>query len=169
MNETLLDEDVQKAPPLSSTYSSLIPAKDGFFTIAAMTDGQWHGIFNAIGKPEFKTDPRFENASSRSKNMAELLQESLYKFHNYTVEEAINVLRDNDVPCSPFVQRAEVINQPQVLASNTIFQMNSSHQGKLNAVSHPAIFDGNRLEVSKTAPALGEDRDAIIKSLSLKN
>ena len=166
MNHTLLDEDVKTAPPLSSSYTSLIPAKDGFFTIAAMTDGQWFGIFNAIGKPEFKTDPRFENASARSQNMTELLQESLFRFHDYTVDEAINALRDNDVPCSPYVPRDEVINQPQVIASNTIFQMNSPHQGKMNAVSHPAIFDGNRMEVTKTAPALGEHRDKIIKKIS---
>ena len=44
--------------------------------------------------------------------------------------------------------------------------MNSPHQGKLNAVSHPAIFDGHRFEVTQTAPALGEDRDQIIKKLS---
>ena len=43
--------------------------------------------------------------------------------------------------------------------------MNSPHQGKMNAVSHPAIFDGKRLEVTKTAPALGENRKEIIKKL----
>jgi crotonobetainyl-CoA:carnitine CoA-transferase CaiB-like acyl-CoA transferase len=36
----------------------------------------------------------------------------------------------------------------------------------MNAVSHPAIFDGNRMEVTKTAPALGEHRDEILKKLS---
>jgi formyl-CoA transferase len=134
-----------------------------------MTDAQWYGIFNAIGKPEFKTDSRFTNASARSQNMTELLQESLFRFNDYTIEEAINALRENDVPCSPYVPRDEVINQPQVVASNTIFQMDSPHQGKMNAVSHPAIFDGRRLEITKPAPALGEDRDKIIESISLKN
>ena len=57
-----------------------------------MTDGQWFGIFNAIGKPEFKKDPRFENASARSQNMTELLQESLLRFNDFTVVEAINAL-----------------------------------------------------------------------------
>lgn len=165
MNETLLDKDVIKAPPLSSTYTSLIPAKDGFFTIAAMTDDQWYGIFDAINKPEFKSDSRFISASARSQNMNELLKESLFRFQDFTVDEAIEALRNNDVPCSPYVPREEVINQPQVIASNTIFQMESPHQGKLNAVSHPAIFDGHRLNVDKAAPSLGEDRDKIINQL----
>ena len=165
MNETLLDKDVIKAPPLSSTYTSLIPAKDGFFTIAAMTDDQWYGIFDAINKPEFKSDSRFISASARSQNMNELLKESLFRFQDFTVDEAIEALRNNDVPCSPYVPRDEVINQPQVIASNTIFQMESPHQGKLNAVSHPAIFDGHRLNVDKAAPSLGEDRDKIINQL----
>ena len=165
MNETLLDKDVIKAPPLSSTYTSLIPAKDGFFTIAAMTDDQWYGIFDAINKPEFKSDSRFISASARSQNMNELLKESLFRFQDFTVDEAIEALRNNDVPCSPYVPREEVINQPQVIASNTIFQMESPHQGKLNAVSHPAIFDGHRLKVDKAAPSLGQDRDKIINQL----
>ena len=165
MNETLLDKDVIKAPPLSSTYTSLIPAKDGFFTIAAMTDDQWYGIFDAINKPEFKSDSRFISASARSQNMNELLKESLFRFQDFTVDEAIEALRNNDVPCSPYVPRDEVINQPQVIASNTIFQMESPHQGKLNAVSHPAIFDGHRLKVEKAAPSLGQDRDKIINQL----
>ena len=166
MNETLLDKDVKKAPPLSSSYSNLLPAKDGFFTIAAMTDAQWYGIFNAIQKPELKKDPRFLNASARSQNMKELLQESLFEFQGYTVEEALEALRSNDVPCSSYVSREDVINQPQVIASKTIFQMNSPHQGKMNAVSHPAIFNGKRFQVTRTAPALGEHREEILNKLS---
>ncbi len=166
MNETLLDKDVKKAPPLSSSYSNLLPAKDGFFTIAAMTDAQWYGIFDAIQKPELKKDPRFLNASARSQNMKELLQESLFEFQGYTVEEALEALRSNDVPCSSYVSREDVINQPQVIASKTIFQMNSPHQGKMNAVSHPAIFNGKRFQVTCTAPALGEHREEILNKLS---
>ena len=166
MNETLLDKDVKKVPPLSSSYSNLLPAKDGFFTIAAMTDAQWYGIFDAIQKPELKKDPRFLNASARSQNMKELLQESLFEFQGYTVEEALEALRSNDVPCSSYVSREDVINQPQVIASKTIFQMNSPHQGKMNAVSHPAIFNGKRFQVTRTAPALGEHREEILNKLS---
>jgi crotonobetainyl-CoA:carnitine CoA-transferase CaiB-like acyl-CoA transferase len=166
MNETLLDKDVKKAPPLSSSYSNLLPAKDGFFTIAAMTDAQWYGIFDAIQKPELKKDPRFLNALARSQNMKELLQESLFEFQGYTVEEALEALRSNDVPCSSYVSREDVINQPQVIASKTIFQMNSPHQGKMNAVSHPAIFNGKRFQVTRTAPALGEHREEILNKLS---
>ena len=166
MNETLLDKDVKKLPPLSSTYSSLIHAKDGFFTIAAMTDAQWYGIFDAINKPEYKTDPRFIDASSRSENMSDLVAEAIFSFLDLTVEESIQALRANDVPCAPFTPREEVINQPQVIASNTIFQMDSPHQGKMNAVSHPAIFDGQRLKVTKTAPSLGEDTEEILRKLN---
>jgi len=165
MNETLLDKDVQKLPPLSATYSSLVHAKDGFFTIAAMTDAQWYGIFDAINKPEYKTDPRFVDASARSKNMSDLVAEAIYSFLDLTVEESIQALRVNDVPCAPFTPREEVINQPQVIASKTIFQMDSPHQGKMNAVSHPAIFDGQRLKVIKTAPSLGEDTEEILRKL----
>ena len=166
MNETLLDKDVKKLPPLSSTYSSLVPAKDGFFVMAAMTDAQWFGIFDAIKKPEYKTDPRFVNASARSENMSELVAKALYSFMDLTVEESINALRANDVPCAESTPREEVINHPQVKASKTIFQMTSPHQGKLNAVSHPAIFDDERLSIDKTAPSLGEDTKTIIENLS---
>ena len=44
--------------------------------------------------------------------------------------------------------------------------MNSPHQGKMNAVSHPAIFNGKRFQVTRTAPALGEHREEILNKLS---
>ena len=80
MNHTLLDEDVQTAPHYLLHIPVSFLQRMVSFTIAAMTDAQWFGIFNAIGKPEFKTDPRFENASARSQNMTELLQESFLDF-----------------------------------------------------------------------------------------
>tara|TARA_B100000029_G_scaffold516415_1_gene629643 strand:- start:161 stop:1306 length:1146 start_codon:yes stop_codon:yes gene_type:complete len=165
MNETLLDEDVQTFPPISSTYASLVPAKDGFFTMAAMTDNQWYGIFDAINKPEYKSDPRFIDASARSKNMSDLVAEALMAFMSFTVEEAINALQANDVPCAKSIPRDEVINQPQVQACKTIFQMESPHQGKMNVVAHPSLFNGKRMEVKSTAPALGEHSEKILSSI----
>jgi crotonobetainyl-CoA:carnitine CoA-transferase CaiB-like acyl-CoA transferase len=54
---------------LSPDYRPLA-TKDGYITIGPNTDAQAFAFFDAIGRPELKTDPRFDNASSRTANAA---------------------------------------------------------------------------------------------------
>ena len=54
---------------LSPNYRPL-PTKDGYITIRPNTNAQAFAFFDAIGRPELKTDPRFDSAAARTKNAA---------------------------------------------------------------------------------------------------
>ena len=54
---------------LSPNYRPL-PTKDGYITIRPNTNAQAFAFFDAIGRPELKTDPRFNSAAARTKNAA---------------------------------------------------------------------------------------------------
>ena len=45
-----------------------LKTKDGYICISANTDGQAHSFFDAIGRPELKTDPRFATVAARTAN-----------------------------------------------------------------------------------------------------
>ena len=47
-----------------------LPTKDGYITVGPNTNQQAFAFFDAIGRPELKTDPRFDNLSSRTANAA---------------------------------------------------------------------------------------------------
>ena len=80
-----------KRQPLTKSYS-LYKCKDGFLSIAALSDAQWFGIFKALGLPEYIEDERFNNAFARSENMVELVK-SLTIFESLTVDDALQNYR----------------------------------------------------------------------------
>ena len=49
---------------LSPDYRPL-PTKDGYITVGPNTNRQAFAFFDAIGRPELKTDPRFDSAGRR--------------------------------------------------------------------------------------------------------
>jgi crotonobetainyl-CoA:carnitine CoA-transferase CaiB-like acyl-CoA transferase len=54
---------------LSPDYRPL-PTKDGYITVGPNTNRQAFAFFDAIGRPELKTDPRFDKPGSRTANAA---------------------------------------------------------------------------------------------------
>ena len=164
MNHTLLDDDVVTLPPLTKSYS-LYKCKDGFLSIAALSDAQWFGIFKALGLPEYIEDERFNNAFARSENMVELVK-SLTIFESLTVDDALQKLQNEDVPCSKTISLDELMTHPQIEANNLFQLINSASQGKVRALRYPTKFDGNEMFNGKPAPALGEHKKEIIESLS---
>ena len=164
MNHTLLDDDVVTLPPLTKTYN-LYKCKDGFLSIAALSDAQWFGIFRALGLPEYIEDERFNNPFARSENMVELVK-SLTIFETLTVDDALQKLQDEDVPCSKTISLEELMTHPQIEANNLFQFINSDVQGEIRALRYPTKFDGNEMFNGNPAPALGEHKQEIIESLS---
>jgi crotonobetainyl-CoA:carnitine CoA-transferase CaiB-like acyl-CoA transferase len=82
-----------------------------------------------------------------------------------TTSDWLAVLQPADIWCS------EVLDWPQMLASeafrNLDFQQVISRNGttRLNALRGPIRIDGQTLKSPRAAPALGADRDAILKDL----
>ena len=52
------------------SWARPVPTRDGWICISANTNAQAFAVFDAIGKPEFKTDPRFSSVAARFKQRA---------------------------------------------------------------------------------------------------
>ena len=163
MNHTLLDEDVTKLPAITKTYN-LYKCKDGYISIAALSDAQWFGIFRALDLPELIEDSRFNNVLARSENMLELV-EALSIFESLTVKVALEKLQREDVPCSKTISLDELMVHPQIDANNLFNAIQSIHQGQVRALRYPTKFSGNAMFNDLAAPALGEHKAEILKSL----
>lgn len=161
MNNTLLDDDVQNLPPLTTAYN-MYECKDGSISIAAMLDKHWHGIFKAVDKPELIDDERYSSATERSKNFIQLL-ELVSLFKNYSVDEMFNRLTENDVPCSKNLTLEQAITNQQVEDNDLVTEQNTETQGMVRMIRYPALFDEKKLINNKPAPKLGEDNKKLLK------
>ena len=91
---------------------------------------------------------------------------SLTIFESLTVDDALQKLQNEDVPCSKTISLDELMTHPQIEANNLFQLINSASQGKVRALRYPTKFDGNEMFNGKPAPALGEHKKEIIESLS---
>jgi crotonobetainyl-CoA:carnitine CoA-transferase CaiB-like acyl-CoA transferase len=165
-NHSILEDDVALLPPLSSSYIS-VRGTDGYFSVAVVTDVQWHGLFRAVDRPELVTDPRFATAEARSRYLVELLAELGGGVVDMPVAEAIERLTAEDVPCGPILSLDEVAEHPQVVESGSLVEHDHPQIGRLRGPRPPARFSATPAEIRRPAPALGEHTGEVLEGLGL--
>ena len=75
-----------------------IQASDGWIAVSANTDGQAFAFFDAIGRPELKTDPRFNSVKARYANVREYFHLRRERLRNKPTEEWLKIFEKADVP-----------------------------------------------------------------------
>jgi crotonobetainyl-CoA:carnitine CoA-transferase CaiB-like acyl-CoA transferase len=167
-NHTILEDDVQLRPPLSTSYV-MAQAQDGLVSIAVVTDAQWHGLFRAVGRADLIADPRFATVAGRSVNLVALLGELGGGKVDMKVEEAIERLSAEDVPCGPVLSLDEVATHPQVVASGTLVTSEHPVMGRIREPRPPVRFGATPAVIGRPAPALGEHTAAVLAELGLSD
>ena len=163
MNHTLLDDDVEILAPLTKSYN-LYRCKDGYISIAALSDAQWYGIFRALDEPQLTEDEKFNTTTARSENLVELMG-LLSKFEKLSTQEALKRLINEDVPCAATTTLNELMDHPQIQANGLIKTINSDHQGKVRALRFPAKFNNQEVKNHSPAPRLGEHKEEILRNI----
>jgi len=165
-NHTILEDDVQLQPPLSASYV-MIQALDGLLSIAIVTDAQWHGLFRAVGRPDLIADPRFATAAARSANLVALLAELGGGKLDMKVDEAIERLAAEDVPCGPVLALEEISDHPQVVASGALVTSVHPAMGRIREPRPPVRFAATPASIRHPAPSLGEHTAEVLGELGL--
>ena len=87
----------QPTSPLSGIY----PCKEGWVLISAGDQDHWHRVCNALEKPEWVEDPRFNTHHQRFKNEDILNAAVRELLANMTMEEAIQHFTKYEVVAAP--------------------------------------------------------------------
>jgi crotonobetainyl-CoA:carnitine CoA-transferase CaiB-like acyl-CoA transferase len=155
------------AQAAASFIDLIYETKDGHMTVAVMTDKEWANLTRAFERPEWLEDPRFKTPALRDRNVNErlaLIQEVL---KTRTTAEWMARLEAADVPCAPALTRGEVIDHPQVLASEILLESDHPVAGRLRQARPAARYSTTPPELSRGAPRLGEHGDEILRELGL--
>ncbi len=134
-------------------------AADGLPFVVHMSVPQkfWVAVTDAIGRPELREDPRFEDRDARHDNYHELdaiLKDALAKKPRH---EWFEILSAADVPHGPIHGFDTVFADPQVehLGIVTTVDMPDG-QPPYNQVGTPIALSDTPVEVRHRAPTLGE-------------
>lgn len=140
-------------------------ARDGYVVICTITDGQWHNVLKAIGREDLIDDERFQTRVLRAKNMVDI--ESIVNkwLSNKTVEEALKIFEEFQVPSSPVPTFEQVANDPQILHRKMIIEAEQPLSGKVKlsgSVYKMSRTPGNR---ALRIPLVGEHNQEIYENL----
>ena len=138
---------------------------DGYITVAVQTDRQWQALAQALGRPEWLEDPRFETPALRQQNVEERLRLTQEALKARPAAEWLERLDAAQVPCAPVLTRNEVIRHPQVVALESVVEYDHPAAGRLRQARPAARFSRTPAEIRRGAPALGQDGEAILAEI----
>ncbi len=164
--QTFVDKpaSVQRAASfIDLIYSTL----DGYISVAAMGDHEWHALTRALERPEWLDDPRFATPALRDQNINERLSLTQEVLLTRTSADWLARLEAAGVPCAPALTRNELIEHEQVTASDILLTSDHPHAGRLRQARPAARFDKTPPGIRHGAPLLGEHSDEILAEVGL--
>ena len=168
-NHALLDEDTIPGGMLIDILYDLTLTKDGGITVAAANQEMQGRMLNAIGLLHLLEDERFNSMKKLVENLHVFRSLVADKCLEYTSDALLALLREVEVPCAKCLTRDEVLAQEQLLANDSIAEVDHPLLGTMRIVKAPPRFGGERLAPSRPVPAHGEHTDSVLADFGLNS
>jgi crotonobetainyl-CoA:carnitine CoA-transferase CaiB-like acyl-CoA transferase len=146
-----------------------VATKDGYICVSANTDAQAFALFDAIGRPELKGDPRFSSVKARLANVRAYFGLRAEGLRTRTTAEWLDILEKADVPAGR-VHTLESLVTDQHLADVGFFR-NVDHpvEGEMIDLAFPNRFSSGGREDFKPAPLMGGDSVEILREIGYRD
>ncbi len=152
-------------PRLLDPLGKPVPTKDGWICISANTNDQVFAFFDAIGRPELKTDPRFSTIPARFAHVNEYFQVRMESLKVKTTAEWLGIFDRCDVPAMPYHTLDSVIDDPH-LADVGFFEMKEHPtEGQTRVMRSPNRWSTGTRREWNPAPKLGQQSVEILREI----
>jgi len=134
----------------------------GFIVLAALTEKQFRGLLETLGRPDALDDPRFKDWPSRTANepaLREIIETALAGADPRAWEARLTAA---DVPCGSIWKIHEIVEHPQ-LEHRDVLQTIDSRFGPMRLVGAGFRLEHGSPGVDREPPALGEHTDEILR------
>ena len=141
-----------------------VRARDGWVMVAAITARNLASLFDVIGFPEGKTDPRFSTVAEKEANWSVLLEIIESWTQQRTAVECEETLMRAGVPCSRYRTVKEAMSDPQAEARALMKTL--GEPGRSFQVANPPYrMSEGRIEARPVLPHLGEHSEAVLSEV----
>ena len=140
---------------LSAPYQAF-RAADGWLNIGGANQANWERLCRVLGASDWLEDPRFASNAERMKNLAALERVMSERLKSRKVDELIEALEAEGVPCGRINSIADVAADPQALAREMVVELDHPRAGRTRALGLPIKLSRTPGKVSRPAPVLGQ-------------
>jgi crotonobetainyl-CoA:carnitine CoA-transferase CaiB-like acyl-CoA transferase len=152
-------------PRLLDPQAKPLATKDGWVCISANTNAQAFAFFDAIGRPELKSDVRFNSIAARFRNVGEYFRIRAQALKEKTTEAWLEIFDRCDVPAMPYHTLDSLMEDPHLREVGFFETVEHPTEGKIVNMSLPnKLSRGARSDFSP-APKIGQHSVAILREL----
>ena len=140
-------------------------ASDGFVIVAPVNQRNFEQLAEAVGRPEWKSDPRFATVAARSAHWDALMAAIETWTSLRPARQCEDLLMAAGVPCSRYLSVAEAMADPQLVARGSLATVNDG-AGSFLVPNPPFRFGDGSVGVGPDVPALGADNESMLEIVS---
>jgi crotonobetainyl-CoA:carnitine CoA-transferase CaiB-like acyl-CoA transferase len=154
-------------PRLMDPNAIPIKTRDSWICISANTNDQAFGVFEAIGRPELKSDPRFSSVAARFENVKEYFAIRAEGMKAKTTAEWVAILDALDVPAMPYNTIESLLEDPHLADANFFQSLQHPTEGKVRNMRLPNKTSFSPRAEVRGAPKLGQDSIDVLRDAGL--
>jgi len=149
-----------------SAHPSLVPSqlyrtRDGWIFVMCNKEKFWGALADALGRPEWKSDPAFATFAARLAQRERLTALLDAEFGRRSTAEWIAEL-SGKVPCAPVYDLAEALENPFLAERGALDDFVYPDGRTARMIASPIRIAGVELP-RRAAPALGADTEALLR------
>jgi crotonobetainyl-CoA:carnitine CoA-transferase CaiB-like acyl-CoA transferase len=137
---------------------------DGLLNIAANEDAQYEKLCDLIGRPDLKTDPRFEDRETRRRNRLAINKEIAPELMKRSAAEWEKTLVDAGVPAGRVLSVPEILGHPHLSGRRFVCEFEGA-AGKQIVTRGGFVFADSQATPAGPAPSLSEHTEKWLEKL----
>jgi crotonobetainyl-CoA:carnitine CoA-transferase CaiB-like acyl-CoA transferase len=164
---TLLDDPLGSERLTVAETLNVTRCSNGELIYYIVSDDEAHGLYRALGHPEWCDDPRVGSRAGRfdPANRSLLGELVAAEAERWDAAELLQRMLEEDVPCGPVNSLAEVINDAQVRHNRSIWEWDHPSAGRIRQARPAARFSVTPQAPRPVVALLGQHDDEILAEL----
>jgi crotonobetainyl-CoA:carnitine CoA-transferase CaiB-like acyl-CoA transferase len=152
-------------PRLLDPQAKPLATKDGWICISANTNAQAFAFFDAIGRPELKSDPRLNSIASRFKNVSEYFRIRAEALKAKTTSQWLDIFDRCDVPAMPYHTLDSLMEDPHLREVDFFETLEHPTEGRIINMNLPNKLSRGARTDFHAAPKIGQHSVDILREL----
>lgn len=136
--------------------------RDGHIAVMIYNDRQWRSFFDAIGNPDWSTDPMFASLTTRTQNIGAVLGRLAETIATRTTEEWMVLFNKAECPAMPILSLDDLMHDPHLEATGFWHEADTPF-GRVRMPGGIPHFSASPGAPGAPGTALGEDTIAVLR------
>ncbi|KAH8808116.1 CoA-transferase family III domain-containing protein [Xylogone sp. PMI_703] len=153
-----------------TSHPSIVPyrsykTKDGDILFGGGNDRLFGILCDGLGRPEWKTDPKFIVNAQRVANRVELDSSIESITQQKTTQEWLEIFEGSRLPYAAVNDVQTTLNHSHVLARDMVKEINHEFCGPIKMVNTPVKYSESKPGIRTPPPVLGQHTDEVLKDI----